>query len=76
MDTPKRGTIDELCRRFVGTIRIGEDHFAGIPKFAKYIFALPTARQPLEVVLRLFPEDGSIKIVDFRNFPETSTTCS
>jgi hypothetical protein len=56
MDTPKRGTIDELCRRFVGTIGIGQDHFAGIPKSAKYIFPLPTARQPLEVVLRLLPD--------------------
>jgi hypothetical protein len=40
MDTPKPGTVDELCRRFAGTIEIGEDHFAGIPKSAKkYIFS-------------------------------------
>jgi hypothetical protein len=35
MDTPEPGTIDELCRRFAGTIGIGEDHFASIPKSAK-----------------------------------------
>jgi hypothetical protein len=56
MDTPTPGTKDELCRRFVGTIGIGEDHFAGIAKSAKYIFPLPTARQSLEVALRLLPD--------------------
>ena len=56
VDTPEPGTIDELCRRFAGTIGIGEDHFAGIAKSAKYIFPPPNARQPLEVVLRLLPD--------------------
>jgi hypothetical protein len=45
VDTPEPGTIDELCRRFAGTIGIGEDHFAGIPKSAKYIFPLPPLRR-------------------------------
>jgi hypothetical protein len=56
MDTPEPGTINELCLRCAGTIGIGEDHFAGIAKSAKYIFPLPTARQPMEVVLRQLPD--------------------
>jgi hypothetical protein len=43
MDTPAR--IDKLCRRFAGTIEIGEDHFADIPKSAKYVFSLPPLRR-------------------------------
>jgi hypothetical protein len=57
MNTPEPYTIDELCRRLAGTMRIGEDHFIGIAKSAKYIFPLPATRQSLELVLRLLPDN-------------------
>jgi hypothetical protein len=56
MNTPEPGTIKRAGRRFVGMIGIGEDHFAGIAKSAKYILPLPTARQSQELVLRLLPD--------------------